>query len=342
MTGHPGRARDHAETVGHAMIRSVAYAKAVLAGMAGAIAWEVVARMLIWSGVPFLDLVVTLGTLMLPHAPPWKAWLAGMLLHLSVGAIWGMFYAYFFWSVLPLRPVLQGLVFAFVPMPLAIFIMHPQFDLMHPLVQGGAMSSSGPFGLSGGMEEPLSIAAGHLVWGAVLGLLYTHPVGYAVSQAPVPTSRPGSRPSVPSFPASLTHRFMFATGIECSYPTIEHGRWRRDEMASTAIIAMAGGFRAGGADRRFASALRPAAAPDLRGPGRYDWGPRRAMAHLRDPRAGIVRSSTCATSAFRPGSATSRTRSFIARLPNMPARSPRAIPGCGSTRPSTRCTSARG
>ena len=26
---------------------------------------------------------------------------------------------------------------------------------------------------------------------------------------------------------------MFATGIECSYPTIEHGRWRRDEMQST-------------------------------------------------------------------------------------------------------------
>ena len=26
---------------------------------------------------------------------------------------------------------------------------------------------------------------------------------------------------------------MFATGIECSYPTIEHGRWRRDELQST-------------------------------------------------------------------------------------------------------------
>ena len=70
-----------------------------------------------------------------------------MLLHLLVGAIWAVFYAYFFWSVLPLRPALQGLVFAFVPMPLAIFIMHPQFDLMHPLVQSGEMSSSGLFGL---------------------------------------------------------------------------------------------------------------------------------------------------------------------------------------------------
>ena len=27
--------------------------------------------------------------------------------------------------------------------------------------------------------------------------------------------------------------FMFATGIECSYPTIENGRWRRDQLAET-------------------------------------------------------------------------------------------------------------
>src|SRR5437764_590272 len=27
--------------------------------------------------------------------------------------------------------------------------------------------------------------------------------------------------------------FMFATGIECSCPTIEHGRWRMDELDAT-------------------------------------------------------------------------------------------------------------
>src|SRR5918995_5069841 len=173
------------------MIRSVAYAKAVLAGMAGAIAWEIAARLLIRAGVPFFDLVMTLGTLVLPNATPWASWLAGMSVHLLVGSIWAVFYAYFFWSILPLRPVLQGLVFAFVPMPLAIFIMHPQFDLMHPLVQSGVMASSGLFGLSGGVHEPLSIAVGHLIWGSVLGLLYTRPVGYAASQPPALNVRLG-------------------------------------------------------------------------------------------------------------------------------------------------------
>src|SRR5438045_2885008 len=29
------------------------------------------------------------------------------------------------------------------------------------------------------------------------------------------------------------HEFMFATGIECSYPTIGGGRWRHDQLADT-------------------------------------------------------------------------------------------------------------
>lgn len=31
----------------------------------------------------------------------------------------------------------------------------------------------------------------------------------------------------------MLHEFMFATGIECSYPTIEGGRWRHDQLADT-------------------------------------------------------------------------------------------------------------
>ena len=78
------------------MIRSVAYSKAVLAGMASAVAWEVAARLLIWAGLPVFDIVGTLGTLALPHASAWASWAVGMLLHLLVGAIWAVFYAYFF------------------------------------------------------------------------------------------------------------------------------------------------------------------------------------------------------------------------------------------------------
>ena len=32
-------------------------------------------------------------------------------------------------------------------------------------------------------------------------------------------------------PTGSAGNFMFATGIECSYPTIDHGRTRRDLLA---------------------------------------------------------------------------------------------------------------
>ena len=60
---------------------------------------------------------------------------------------------------------------------------------------------------------------------------------------------------------------MFATEIECSYPTIEHGRWRRRRDAFDAPL-----FALWQHDFELARetgithiTLRSAAAPDLRG-----------------------------------------------------------------------------
>jgi beta-glucosidase/6-phospho-beta-glucosidase/beta-galactosidase len=255
------------------MIRAVAYRKAVLAGVAGAGAWEIMARALAWAGVPLFDIVGTLGMVVLPHAGAWASWAVGLLLHLVVGAIWAVFYAYFAWSVLPLRPVLQGLAFAFVPMPLAMFVMHPQLDLMNPLVQAGIMPSSGLFGLSGGIHEPVSIALGHLLWGAILGLVYTHPVGFPADREPhLRIGRSRSSPARRSIPEESDLRFMFATGIECSYPTLENGRWRMDQMAAC------GHYRLWQTDLELVRDLGLRYlryGPPLhfihRGPGRYDW-----------------------------------------------------------------------
>ena len=77
---------------------------------------------------------------------------------------------------------------------------------------------------------------------------------------------------------------MFATGVECSYPTIEQGRWRRDEMASTRhyqkwqedfeLAAMIGVTHL-----RYGPPLHLI----LTGPGSYDWGfIDEAMAYLHD------------------------------------------------------------
>jgi beta-glucosidase/6-phospho-beta-glucosidase/beta-galactosidase len=256
------------------MIRHIAYGKAILAGVAGAVAWETVARILIALGVPFFSIVDTLGAVALPDGSALASWSVGMLLHLLVGAIWAVFYAYFFWSVLPLRPALQGMVFAFVPMPLAICIMRPQLELMHRLTQAGDLPASGLFGLSGGLYLPLTVAAGHLIWGTVLGALYTHPVGYGAKRPPrLPhAARSGTGRPVASSPAPADDRFMFATGIECSYPTLEGGRWRMDQMAAC------GHYRHWAGDLELVRSLGlrylrygPPLHLIHRGPGRYDW-----------------------------------------------------------------------
>ncbi len=252
------------------MIRHVAFGKAVAAGMAGALVWDITARLLILAGVSFVDMVGLLGNVAVPHASAPVRWLTGMSLHLLVGAIWAVFYAYFFWSILPLRPVYQGLVFAFVPMPLAIFIMAPQLQLMLDSAQRRPMSLAALWGLGNGWNEPLAIAAAHLIWGAVLGFMYTRPVGYpAGSRPPYRASkqlRPGPRPDLPS------HNFLFATGIECSYPTIENRRWRMDEMQAC------GHYRYWRTDLALVRALGlrylrygPPLHLVCLGPGRYDW-----------------------------------------------------------------------
>jgi hypothetical protein len=80
------------------VIRRVAFGKAIIAGVAGAAAWEALIRPLILGGLPLFGIVRVLGTTVLVRSPAWQWWPAGIALHASVGAIWAIFYAYFFWS----------------------------------------------------------------------------------------------------------------------------------------------------------------------------------------------------------------------------------------------------
>ena len=80
------------------MLRIVAYRKAILAGIAGALVWEAAVRLLALAGVPVFDLVRQLGTLAFPNGSPFVWWPAGTAAHLAVGIAWALFYAYFVWA----------------------------------------------------------------------------------------------------------------------------------------------------------------------------------------------------------------------------------------------------
>jgi hypothetical protein len=165
------------------MIRLVAYKKAIVAGALGAAVWETVIRALIAVGFPMFDLVRTLGTMTVGQAvTPWQWWTAGMLMHALVGAIWAVFYAYFFWSLFDRPPVVQGLIFSLLPAVLAGLIMVPQMDLMNERIVAGALPQHSFFAVGIGWGGPAAVILGHLVYGAVLGSLYRNPVGYPVGQ----------------------------------------------------------------------------------------------------------------------------------------------------------------
>jgi len=166
------------------VIRRVAFRKAIAGGVAGAVAWEAAVRLLRVAGVPLSDLVHLLGTMLVGQTSAWVWWSAGMALHASVGAVWAIFYAYFFWSTFEWRPPLQGLVFSFIPILLAGLVMLPQLGWMHPLVLRGEMPRPGIFDIGEGWGGPVGIVLGHLIYGLTLGALYTRPVGSPV-QSPV-------------------------------------------------------------------------------------------------------------------------------------------------------------
>ena len=211
-------------------MKVVALRKAALAGIAGAIAWELALRSAILAGISTFDIVRSLGTLVFPDSPAIVWWPIGMAAHALVGICWAVFYAFFFWGRVKLPPPLQGLIFAMIPALLAIFVVYPELSLMRLQIDVATLDLRDYLSpITPRIAVTLILA--HAAFGLAVGSIYRRPVGYSI----------GKKPTVPRLTRSFDRTrlkanpkaFMFATGIECSYPTIDHGRWRRDEMDST-------------------------------------------------------------------------------------------------------------
>src|SRR3546814_853268 len=113
------------------MIHIVSLRKAVLAGIVAAFAWELAIRIIQFGGIALFDIVQHLGTLAFPAGPVLARWMTGMVIHATVGAIWAIFYAYFFWSTFDWPPAFQGMAFSLLPTLLALFIAYPQLQMLH-------------------------------------------------------------------------------------------------------------------------------------------------------------------------------------------------------------------
>ena len=252
------------------MIRVVARTKAVVAGLAGAAAMEATARALRLAGLPAVDLIAELGSVVLPGDRA-VGTTAGILAHAAVGIAWALFYAYFFWSKLPWPPPLQGLAFSAIPAALAILFVYPQLQQMQ-LHSEVVQLDWRNFFTQVPPDQAMGILIAHAVFGLTVGSIYTHPVGYRIGKSPKPPVSPRDFHRTARRERSSPTGFIFATGIECSYPTAENGRWRRDQMAAT------GFYRHWQEDFELCRQLGithlrygPPLHLVLTGPGSYDW-----------------------------------------------------------------------
>jgi beta-glucosidase/6-phospho-beta-glucosidase/beta-galactosidase len=212
------------------MIRVVAFRKAVTAGLAAAAAMEVFAFVSDRLGLGTIDFVAELSGVAFDGSQ-FLATVAATLVHLGIGVCWAVFYAFFFWGRLRYRPAIQGLIFAIIPALLATFVVYPELALMQSHADVVTLDI-GTFLAPLSVSSVGSLVAGHVLFGLVMGAICRKPVGYPVGRKPAP---PAARRRGKGKGRREDGRtgFMFATGIECSYPTIHNGRWRRDEMEST-------------------------------------------------------------------------------------------------------------
>ncbi|HEY4070210.1 MAG TPA: family 1 glycosylhydrolase [Sphingomicrobium sp.] len=210
------------------MIRVVALPKAIVAGLCGAAAMELFSTAAAHSGIRTVDFVSELSSIALSRWPL-IAGAAGFGVHLATGVCWAVFYAFFFWGRFHLRPVFQGLLFAFIPATLAIFVVYPELALMKLPVSSVTLDVQS-FLAPLTWETVASLLVSHALFGLTIGAIYRRPVGYRIGRRPAPP-RPRRRPSGQRRREEHAG-FMFATGTECSYPTIDQGRWRCDEMDS--------------------------------------------------------------------------------------------------------------
>jgi beta-glucosidase/6-phospho-beta-glucosidase/beta-galactosidase len=251
------------------MIRVVDLKKAVIAGLCGAVVIEAVSFVTVQAGLPTMDLVSELSGAQF-HGLPMLATGAALLAHLAIGVCWAVFYAFFFWGRFPFRPAIQGLVFAVLPATLAILVVYPELALM----RGSEQMVRLTFGSFFAPLTPATVGSllvGHALFGLTIGAIYRRPVGYAIGHKPPPPP-PRRKGSEGPKRNEGSAGFMFTTGIECSYPTIHNGTWRRDEMDSTRHYEMwQHDFRLA----REIGITHIRYGPPLHliflGPGRYDW-----------------------------------------------------------------------
>ncbi|MGQ9601047.1 MAG: DUF6789 family protein [Anaerolineae bacterium] len=148
--------------------------RGLIAGFIATVAMTLLTNVAPLMGFPPMDIATMLGTMLI--ADPATAFLPGLAMHFMIGLVLALGYAVFFANVLPGQPWLRGALYGLVPWLLAMVVVMPMVGLVHPMVSAGMMPNPGFFltGM-GTVLAPIGSLIGHIVYGAVLGLVYGRP-----------------------------------------------------------------------------------------------------------------------------------------------------------------------
>jgi uncharacterized membrane protein YagU involved in acid resistance len=134
---------------------------------AGLIAWVVFTLVLYMAplmGVPKMDVPAMLGGMF-----GLNSLALGWVMHLMIGVVLALIYAYWFADVAGGAPWVRGLTFGMLPWLAMMVVIAPMLPVVNPML---AKMPPGVFLANMGIMASVGSLIGHLIWGAVLGAVY--------------------------------------------------------------------------------------------------------------------------------------------------------------------------
>ncbi len=148
---------------------------AVYAGIAGAIAMLAVIYMGRAVGMTTMDLLRSLGTMVAPKAPPATVYAIGFMMHLMMGAMFGLVHVGLLHAIGPSTDqaaIWVGLLLGLGHGVGVTAMMPVMLDMAHPLVRSGDLAKPGVAMTGYGPMTPMGMLLAHAAFGLVVGAVY--------------------------------------------------------------------------------------------------------------------------------------------------------------------------
>jgi uncharacterized protein DUF6789 len=140
------------------------FGQAIKAGLIAWIVFTLVLYMAPLMGVPKMDVPAMLAGMFGMNNLAF-----GWMMHLAIGLVLALIYAYWFADLVGGAPWVRGLTFGMLPWLAMMVVIAPMLPVLNPMV---AKMPPGVFLANMGLMASMGSLLGHLIWGAVLGATY--------------------------------------------------------------------------------------------------------------------------------------------------------------------------